>query len=181
MGRFDSYSGLLSAFPYAFRTSESRLFRAYAVVSGVLGGLFAFMMLGALVVLIGNTASAPGGSLTLSRTFYVVVGLFVFVPLVAPVLLVARRHRRETPVRERYDAAMGAAGFAFALSVYLGVVASMPAQYRVGEELTSRPEPSGIFAPVVEALYALPPIASPLVPLAGAVVVYLAHRRFRGE
>jgi hypothetical protein len=181
MGRFDSYSGLLTAFPYAFRTSESRLFRAYAVVSALLGGLFALMMVIAIVVLIGNTASAPGGSLTLSRTFYVVVGLFVFAPLVAPVLFVARRHRRGTPVRERYDAALGASGFLFALSVYLGVVASMPAQYRVGEELTSRPEPSGVFAPVIEALYALPPIASPVVPLAGALVVYLAHRRFRGE
>jgi hypothetical protein len=181
MGRFDSYSGLPSAFPYAFRASDSRLFKAYAAVSAVLGGLFALLMAIAIVVLIGNTASAPGGSLTLSRTFYVVVGLFVFAPLVAPVLFVARRHRRETPVRERYDAALGASGFLFALSVYLGVVASMPEQYRVGEELTSRPEPSGVFAPVVEALYSLPAAASPLVPLAGALLVYAAHRYFRGD
>jgi len=113
MGRFDSYSGLLTAYPYAFRQSDSRLFRSYVVVSGLLGALFAFLMAGALVVLVGNTAGARGGSLTLSRTFYVVVGLFVFAPLVGPVLLVARRHRRETPVAPRYDAALGAAGYAF--------------------------------------------------------------------
>ena len=179
MGRFDSYSGLLTAFPYAFRASDSRLFKSYTVVAAVFGGLFAFLMAGALVVLVGDTASARGGSLTLSRTFYVVVGLFVFVPLVAPVLLVARRHRRETPVGERYDPALAASGYGFALSVYLGVVASMPAEYRVGGELTSRPAPSGVLAPVVEALYALPPAFSWVVPLAGALLVYAAHRRFR--
>jgi hypothetical protein len=178
MGRFDSYSGLLTAFPYALRASDSRLFKSYAVVAAVLGGLFAFLMTGALVVLVGNTAGARGGSLTLSRTFYVVLGLFVFLPLVAPVLLVARRHRRETPVRDGYDPALAASGYAFAVSVYLGVVASMPAEYRVGEELTSRPEPGGVLAPVVEALYALPPALSWVVPLAGALLVYAAHRRF---
>src|SRR6056297_2410196 len=171
MGRFDSYSGLLTAFPYAFRASDSRLFKSYAVVAAVLGGLFAFLMTGALVVLVGNTAGARGGSLTLSRTFYVVLGLFVFFPLVAPVLLVARRHRREAPVRDRYDTALAASGYAFAISVYLGVVASMPAEFRVGDSLTTRPEPSGVFAPVVEALYALPPTFSWVVPLAGALLV----------
>jgi len=181
MGRFDSYSGLLTSFPYAFRASDSRLFRSYAVVAAVLGGLFAFLMAGALVVLVANTAGTTGGSLTLSRTFYVVVGLFVFFPLVAPVLLVARRHRRELAVSERYDPALAAAGYLFAFSVYLGVVASMPAEYEVGGEVTTRPEPGGaVVAPVVEALYALPPVFSPVVPLAGALLVYAVHRRLRG-
>ncbi|MFC3477448.1 hypothetical protein [Halobacterium litoreum] len=178
MGRFDSYSGLLTAFPYAFRQSDSRLFRSYVVVSGVLGALFAFLMAGALFVLIGNTAGARGGSLTLSRTFYVVVGLFVFIPLVAPVLLVARRHRRETPVGERYDPGLAAAGYLFVLSVYLGVVASMPPTFETNGEVVARPPPSGLFAPVVELLYELPAVASPVVPLVGAVAVYAAHRRF---
>jgi len=103
----------------------------------------------------------------------------VFFPLVAPVLLVARRHRRETSVRERYDSALAASGYVFALSVYLGVIASMPAEFQVGEELTTRPDPGGLFAPVVEALYALPPALSFLVPLAGALLVYAVHRRFQ--
>lgn len=181
MGRFDSYAGLLTAYPYAFRQSDSRLFRSYAVVSALLGGLFAFLMTVALLVLVGNTAGARGGSLTLSRTFYVVVGLFVFAPLVGPVLLVARRHRRDTPVATRYDTALGAAGYAFVLSVYLGVVASMPAEFRTNGELVSRPEPSGVFAPVVELLYAIPGVASPVVPLVGALLVYAVHRRFRSK
>ena len=56
----------------------------------------------------------------------------------------------------------------------------MPAEYEVGGELTTRPEPSGaLVAPVVEALYALPPLFSPVVPLTGALVVYAVHRRLR--
>ncbi|WP_232686449.1 hypothetical protein [Halobacterium zhouii] len=179
MGRFDSYSGLLSAYPYAFGRSDSRLFKSYALVSGLLAGLFAFMMVAAVLVLLGNTEGARGGTLTLSRTFYVVVGLFVFVPLVAPVLLVARRHRRDTPVDSRYDPALAAAGYLFVLSVYAGLVASMPETFTTNGETVARPEPAGLLAPVVEALYSIPPVASPLLVLAGGILVYLAHRRFR--
>ncbi|MXR22166.1 hypothetical protein [Halobacterium bonnevillei] len=178
MGRFDSYSGLLTAFPYAFRQSTSRLFRSYVVVSAALGVVFAFLMTGALLVLIGNTAGARGGSLTLSRTFYVVVGLLLFLPLVAPVLFVARRHRRDRRVAAEYDTALAAAGYLFAFSVYLGGVASMPARFETNGEVVTRPPPEGLFAPVVELLYAIPPAASPLVPLVGALVVYAAHRRY---
>ncbi|WP_336036184.1 hypothetical protein [Halobacterium yunchengense] len=178
MGRFDSYSGLLSAFPYAFRQSDSLLFRSYVVVSALLGALFAFLMGGALLVLVGNTAGTRGGSLTLSRTFYVVVGLFVFLPLVAPVLFVARRHRRGRRVADRYDGALAAAGYLFVASVYLGVVASMPPEFATDGETVARPDPSGLFAPVVEVLYAIPAPASPLVPLAGALLVYAVHRRY---
>ncbi|MFB6269909.1 MAG: hypothetical protein ABEH83_08205, partial [Halobacterium sp.] len=124
MGRFDTYSGMLTAFPYAFRQSDSRLFRSYVVVSTLVGALVALLMANALVVLVGNTASAPGGSLTLSRTFYVVVGLFVFVPVVAPVLFVAHRYRRERSVADQYDAALAAAGYLFVGSVYLALVVS---------------------------------------------------------
>jgi hypothetical protein len=179
MGRFDSYAGLLSAFPYAFGQSDSRLFKSYALVSALLAGLFTFMMIGAVLVLLGNTGGVRGGTLTLSRTFYVLVGLAVFFPLVAPVLLVARRHRRDTPVDPRYDAALATAGYAFVLSVYAGVVASMPETFVTNGETVARPEPAGLLAPVVEALYAVPPEASPLVPLAGAVLVYAVHRRLR--
>jgi cytochrome bd-type quinol oxidase subunit 2 len=170
MGRFDSYSGLLTAYPYAFRQSASWLFRSYVVVSALLGVLFAFLMVGALLVLIGNTAGARGGSLTLSRTFYVVVGLFVFAPLVGPVLLVARRHRRETPVAPRYDVALAVAGYLFVLSVYLGLVVSTPPSFRE----------SGV-GPVVESLYALPALAGLVPPLVGALVVYAGHRRYRSK
>ena len=179
MGRFDTYSGLLSAYPYAFGQSGSLLLKSYVLVSAVLAGLFTFLMLGAVLVLLGNTASARGGTLTLSRTFYVLVGLAVFFPLVAPVLLVARRHRRDTAVDARYDPALAASGYLFALSVYAGVVASMPETFVTNGETVARPEPAGLLAPAVELLYSIPPVASPLVPFVGALVVYLVHRRFR--
>lgn len=181
MGRFDSYSGLLTAFPYAFRQSDSRLFRSYVVVSALLGLLFAFLMTGAVLVLVGNTASAPGGSLTLSRTFYIVVGLLLFLPLVAPVLFVARRHRRGLAVAPDYDAALALAGYLFAFSVYLGGVASMPETFETNGEVVSRPPPEGLFAPIIEGLYAVPSVASPLVPFVGALVVYAAHRHYRSK
>jgi len=178
MGRFDSYSGLLSAYPYAFRASDSLLFRSYVVVSTLVGAIVAALAVGGLLVLIGNTAGAAGGSLTLSRTFYVVVALFVFVPVVAPVLFVANRYRRERRVDDRYDGALAAAGYLFVVSVYLALVASMPEEFGSGSQTVTRPEPSGVFAPVVDVLYAIPPAASPLLVLAGALVVDAAHRRF---
>ncbi len=181
MGRFDSYSGLVTAYPYAFRQSDSLLFRSYVVVSTVVAALVVALAVGGLLVLIGNTTGAGGGSLTLSRTFYVVVGLFVFVPIVAPVLFVANRHRRERRVADRYDAALGATGYVVGVSVYLALVASMPAEFGSGSETITRPEPSGIFAPVVELLYAVPSVASPLFVLAGALVVYGVHRRFASK
>jgi hypothetical protein len=165
MGRFDSYSGMLTAFPYAFRQSDSRLFRSYVVVSTLVGALVAALMAGGLLVLVGNTAGARGGSLTLSRTFYVVVGLFVFVPLVAPVLFVANRHRRDRRVADRYDDALAAAGYLFVGAVYLGLVVSTPAEYR---------EAGG---PVVDALYSLPAAAGLVPPVVAAAAVYLVHRR----
>jgi hypothetical protein len=181
MGRFDSYSGLVTAYPYAFRQSDSLLFRSYVVVSTVVAAVVVALAAGGLLVLIGNTTGAGGGSLTLSRTFYVVVGLFVFVPIVAPVLFVANRHRRERRVADAYDAALAAAGYVFVLSVYVALVASMPAEFGSGENVVTRPEPSGVFAPVVEALYAVPSVASPLFVLAGALVVYGVHRRYASK
>jgi hypothetical protein len=167
MGRFDTYSGMVTAFPYAFRQSDSRLFRSYVVVSTLVGALVALLMANALVVLVGNTASAPGGSLTLSRTFYVVVGLFVFLPVVAPVLFVAHRYRRERDVADRYDAALAASGYLFVGSVYVALVISTPAAYREAGA-----------GPVVDALYSLPALAGVVPPLVAAAAVYLVHRHY---
>ncbi|MCG1004091.1 MULTISPECIES: hypothetical protein [Halobacterium] len=181
MGRFDSYSGLLTAYPYAFGQSSSLLFRSYVVVSAVVAAAVVALAVGGLLVLISNTTGAGGGSLTLSRTFYVVVGLFVFVPIVGPVLFVANRHRRQRQVADSYDAALGAAGYGFVLSVYVALVASMPPEFGSGANVVTRPEPSGVFAPVVELLYAVPSVASPLFVLAGALVVYGVHRHFASK
>jgi uncharacterized membrane protein YuzA (DUF378 family) len=163
----DGYRGVVGAFPYAARASDSWLFRSYAVASALLAlGLTLLFGFG-LVVLIARTASVVGGTLTLSRAFYVVIGLAVVAPVVAPTLLVARRHRRggSTP---RYDAALGLAGHAFVLSLYVGLVVTVPP--------TQQAAPSGALAPLVAALYGLPPAAGVLPPLAGVAGIAAAHR-----
>lgn len=162
-----TYGGLPGAFPYAFRASDSRVFRAYLLVGGGAALLVAAIVVTGVVSLVGRTAGVPGGTFTLSRAFYAVVGLLVFAPVVAPVLLVARRHRTggATP---RYDAALGAAGFGVLLSLYAGLVVSVPPEHQ---------EPaSGLLAPVARALYATPQELWFLPPVLGALGVYLAHR-----
>jgi uncharacterized membrane protein YuzA (DUF378 family) len=173
------YDGVFGAFPYAFRNSESRLFKLYVVASALAIGLITLFVGAALVVLIGQTAAVRGGSLTLSRSFYIVVGLLVVLPAIAPTLLVARRRRRGTGGSARHETALAIAGFLFLLSIYLGVVASMPETFTLDSETVTRPPPSGAFAPVAAVLYAIPPVFAWSVPLAGAVLVGLAHRVFR--
>ena len=167
-----TYGGVLGAFPYAFRASESRLFRSYALVGGLaaaaLAGLFAL----ALVRLIGSTADAR---FSIVRAFFVLVGLGAVAPAVAPVLFVARAHRRGDP-SPRYDAALAAAGYAFLLSLYLGAVAGMPATFVIDGETVSRPPPSGALAPLVAFLYALPPLSGLAIPALGAALVLAVHR-----
>ena len=51
----DAYGGLLGAFPYAFRSSDSLLFKSYAVLGGLAALLTALLFGLALVVLLSNT------------------------------------------------------------------------------------------------------------------------------
>jgi hypothetical protein len=173
----EGYRGVFGAFPFALRASDSLLFKLWVVVSALatllIGG---FVVLG-LVFLFGQTAGVPGGSLTLSRAFYVVVGLFLVAPVVAPTLLVARRHRRglaneRDPTNERYDRLLALSGFLFLVLLYVGLVATVPPdqQQAVG---------ASALAPVVTFLYDLPQLAGLVFPAVGAVVVYLAHRLAR--
>ncbi len=171
----DEYGGLLGAFPYAVRRSDSRLFRAYAVLGGLLAAVLGVFFAFALVVTIASTANLAGGTVTFVRSVFILFGFLVVAPLVAPVLFVARRHRRAGS-DPRYDAALAAAGSAYLVTLYLGGIASMPARFEIDGGVTTRPEPSGVTAPVVEALYALPEALSWTLPLAGAVAILLVHR-----
>jgi nitrate reductase gamma subunit len=165
-----AYRGVFGAFPYAARASDSWLFRSYALVSVLVGGGLALLFAFGLVVLVAQTAALAGGSLTLSRAFYVVVGLLLVAPVIAPTLLVARRHRREGSTR-RYDAALALAGYLLVCSLYVGLVITVPpAQQQV---------PAGALAPVVAALYALPPAAALCPPLVGVAAICAAHRLAR--
>jgi len=172
------YDGVFGAFPYAFRSSESRLFKLYVVASALVIGLIALLVGIAVVVLIGQTAAVQGGSLTLSRAFYIVIGLLVVLPAIAPVLIVARRRRRTDDSSTRHETALAITGFVFILSLYLGLVASMPETFALDGETVTRPPPSGVFAPVIAGLYAIPPVFSWVVPLAAALLVGAAHRLF---
>ena len=172
----DGYRGLFGAFPYAFRRTDSWLCRSYVVVGTLSAALLTLLFAFGLVVIFGKTFGFAGGSLTLLRAFYVVVGLFAVAPVIAPVLLVARRHRRETAAKAGYDAALAVAGYLFLLSLYAGVVASMPETFVLDGETVTRPAPSGLFAPVVAVLYAIPPTYSPLVPLSAAGLMAAVHR-----
>lgn len=173
----DGYRGIVGAYPYALLASRSLLFKCWVLASALatllIGG---FVALG-IVFLIGQTAGIGGGSLTLSRAFYVVVGLFLVGPVVAPTLLVARRHRRGVADREeeaspgasvRYDRLLALSGFLFLFLLYLGLVATVPAEQQ---------QPvSWVWAPLIRYLYSLPQEAGLVPPAIGAVLVYLAHR-----
>lgn len=173
-----SYGGLFGAFPYAFRRSGSRLFRLYAVVAALLAPALSFFFLAALFAVAASTAGAGGGTFTFARALFVLVGLLVVFPVLAPVLLVARRHRRAGS-DPRYDAALAAAGFLFVASLYLGAVASVPECFVLDGERVCRDPPSGPFAPLVALLYAVPSPAAALVPAAGAALVHGVHRALR--
>jgi len=177
----DAYRGLFGAFPYAFRRSGSWLFRSYVLVGGAVALLVGFLFALAVVVELGRTEQLGASFRTFARAFVLLVGLAIVVPTVAPVLLVARRHRRseDRSPGTRYDAALAVGGYVFVASVYLGLVASMPECFVLDGEEVCRPPPSGATAPLVAALYAMPQLSSPLLPLSAAGLIALLHRRYR--
>ncbi|WP_162224450.1 hypothetical protein [Halorussus amylolyticus] len=164
--RGESRSLVAGSFRQAFGETDSLLMRSYVVVSAVLGGLLGIFLLLALPVWIFNTL---GGSefATFSRTFLVVGGVVLFAAMVAPVLSSARRHRRETASR-RADFLLAASGYLFVLSIYLSLVISVPPDMRE--------TPSGVLAPAVEFLYALPATYALAPPLVALVVIGMVHR-----
>lgn len=164
------YSGVLGTYPYAFRRSRSRLFRSYVVLGGLVAALLAVGFAFALVVQIADTAGTAGGTFSFVRAFFLLVGLLVVFPLMAPVLLVARRHRRAGSSLA-YDRALAASGYLFLFSLYLGLIPTTPPDLRR--------DPPAWAAPVVEFLYGLPPVTGVVPPLLAVAVGYLLHRRYR--
>jgi hypothetical protein len=168
----DAYGGLLGAFPYAARASESRLFRVYAPLAALLAGLLTLLFGLSLLALVAGTAGMRGGSVTLSRAFFVLVGLLVAAPVVAPVLFVARRHRRRVaPPSARHDAGFALSGFLFLVATFLGVAMTVPPAHR---DPTSGP----LGAPIA-ALYAADARLGALPPLLAAALLALYARRTR--
>ena len=159
-----SYNGLPGAFPYALRASDSWLFRGYVVLALFLTVAIALIFTFGLIGVLGNTVGARGGTFTFSRTFFLFVGVLVVAPLLAPVLLVARRHRRSVST-VAYDRGLALSALVFVGSLYVGLVISAPAGLR--DPTTN---------PVVLALYNLPPLSGLVPPLLAVGLMYLVHR-----
>ncbi len=164
----DSYRGVFGAIPYAIRNTDSWTMRVYGIVGGAAAGAIALVVTLALVVWMGETAGVQSGTFLFSRSLYVIAGFAAVAPLLAPLLFVARRHRRNDPVASGYDRWLAYAGFLFLISLYLGMVISAPADLR---------DPTG--SAVVSALYALPAAAGVVPPIVAGAVVFWTHYRLR--
>ncbi len=164
----DSYRGVFGAIPYAIRHTESWTMRLYGVIGAITAGLIATVVTLALVVWMGETVGVQGGTFLFSRSLYVLAGFAAVAPLLAPLLFVARRHRRADPVEPGYDRKMAYGGFLFLVSLYVGMVISAPAELRDPTE-----------SAVVSVLYSLPRVAGVIPPVAAAVLVFWIHYRLR--
>lgn len=168
-----TYGGLLGAIGYAFRQSDSRLLRSYVLLGTLVTALVTALFVQSVIVLLGDTVGATGGTFTFSRAFVVVIGLLVVGPLLAPIISTARRHRHGT-ASPSTDASVAALGYLNVVALYVALVISAPPELR---------DPAtGILAPVVEQLYAAPPTAAlvPVVAIAvGTVAIWHLHRRNR--
>jgi len=171
----DDYRGVFGAFPYAFRHGDSLVFKLYLVFGTLAAAFVGLLFTFSLVVWIAETAGSPGGSLTLSRTFIVVVGLFAAGPLIAPVLLVARKHRKGLAYHPRYDTIIALSGVVFLVSLYVAAIISMPESFELDGETVDRPPASGVFGPIVAVLYALPQIGAIAPPTIALAVMGVVH------
>jgi hypothetical protein len=169
-----SYRGIFGAFPYAFRQSDSRLFKSYVLLGSLLAGFVTVLFVFAVIGIVARTTGTQGGVFTFSRAFFVFVGFVVVLPLIAPVISTARRHRRGTKGTvslARGDYLLAAMGYLFIFALYLGLVISTP---EAQQETVS-----GVLAPVATALYGLPRLFGLVPPVAVGLGIYLAHRYAR--
>ncbi|MFQ3293479.1 MAG: hypothetical protein ACI9PP_000452 [Halobacteriales archaeon] len=168
----EAYDGLIGAFPYAVRSSESWVFRSYVFVGGLASVLAALLFLFGIIAILGETSVASSGALSLTQAFFVVVALGVIVPLLAPVLFVARQHRKGLST-DGYDLAMGAVGYGFLVSLYVALIVSVPPNAQ---------EPTGgALGPLVEFLYDLPQWAGVIPMAVAAAAILLLHRFAAGR
>ena len=143
------------------------LFKGYVVLAVLLTTAIALVFTFGLIGVLAGSAGARGGTFTFSRTFFLFVGLLVVAPLLAPVLLVARRHRRSVST-VAYDRGLALAALTFVVSLYVALVISAPAGLR---------EPSS--NPVVMVLYALPRPAGLAPPVLTVGMMYAVHRALK--
>lgn len=158
----EPYSGLFGAYRYAFAQSDSLLFRAYALLSALVGAYTSLLLALATV----SWLASPGAFG--EKALLGVIGVLVLAPLFAPVLIVARRYRlgRNRPGTDRRFAL---AGVAFLLSLLLALVVTDPNAH-------SGPGPLGdvfAFLDGLPATYGLVP------PVVASLLIYVVVRYTR--
>lgn len=156
----EAYAGLVGAFRYAVRQSRSWLFRSYVATSVVVGLFIAVLLVLGGITWLANPV-AFGERLVLGT-----LGILLLVPLAAPVLIVASRHRRSgsEPATDRW---FGLAGYGFVAAIVLALFVTDPSHHDVG----------GAAGPVVAWLDGLPDRYG-LVPPVIAAAVIVAVARF---
>lgn len=155
----EAYAGLVGAYGYALRRSGSWLFRTYVVASAAFGVYIALLLLLALISWIASPVAFG------ERAFLGVIGLLVLVPLFAPVLVAARRHRLGTDDPEA-DRWLAVGGFAFVGALGLALFVSDPSPHAV----------QGAFGPAAAWLDRLPDVYGLFPPvLAAALIVALVR------
>lgn len=162
MGEDGTYGGLFGAFPYAFRKSESLLFRTYVLASAISGLYIAILLVLGIVVWIADPL------LVGDKALLGVVGILVLGPLVAPVLVIARRYRLGIE-RPEADWLFGLVGYAFFGALYTGILITDPADHDAGWPLGS----------VFTVLDDIPDVVGLLPPIIGALAIYAVIRRTR--
>lgn len=157
-----SRSVVVGALRWAVVDGDSWLFRSYAVVAGLLGVFVGTMFVLALPVWVIEAGGSALQRIGLGLLW--LIGLALLAVLVLPMLLAARRRERGRPERQ---VAFGIAGYAYVGSLYLALLASAPPDLR---------DPArGPFAPVLEALYAMPAVSGAIFPIAGVVAILLVE------
>lgn len=159
----EAYRGLVGAFGFALRRSESWILRSYVVAATAVGVFVA------LLLLLGLASWAANPVAFGERAFLLLVGLLVVLPLFAPVLVVARRHRLGLRPPASADRWLGLAGYAFVAALVLGLYVSDPTTHAA----------TGLLGPVVRRLDALPDVAGLVPPVAAAVAVAVVVRLTR--
>jgi len=153
-----STSVVLAALRYAVVEGDSRLYRSYGVVSGLLAVFVGTLFVLALPVWV--TESGGGALNRVGFGLLWLVGLALIATLLLPVLFVARRRRTGRRERQFHFAL---AGYGYVLSLYLGLLASAPPDLR--------DPPRGVLGPVLEVLYGLPAPAGLAFPIAGTALL----------
>jgi len=168
-GDENTYRGLFGAISYAFRGSQTRLFKSYVVVGVGLTVFTGLLFVFALVGVFAATTGGRGGTFTFSRSFIVFVAILLVGPLLAPVLSLAR-NRRTDGVSRRTEIELAVAGYLFVVSLVMALFVSVPAQ------LQNRP--STLLVRELLVFYWLPrSVALGLILLSTLVVLFVSINR----